>query len=244
MMTKGLVSYNSVTKIDKMPFTQEQLNKKVEECFDHAVDMLNKQGEINPMLDIEFEEPNGKQGILAIVLVGDDRARWATFVRGIGLLLSAIKRMGKIKDVRGVVILSEGWFSSVGKEDYEKGNFTRPSLSANRREMLMVAGLTENGIQSVQNKEIFRVEVKGKKYFNLQGLDYGKFQGAEIQVLKNFFDGYGKVFAENDPRQLGMEAMLKATNNFDQVDLDTVLKMGVEKLTKIIGGDSEYIPVK
>lgn len=221
---------------------KEELKIKIDNCFKNSEQILIDIGELIPMLDIEFTDDKDEKSIVAVVLAtGESKQVRDTFIRGLGLTFGLIKQTGKIKEVRCVAMMSEGWFSSLPKgSDISKAPL--PSQDPNRREMLIATGLTADGICLMRAKEMFSVEVKGKRHFTLndlpemnKGFDDGK---AESNVLNNFFDGYKKPAEKSQELE-----MFK--NVFASFSLDEILEKSIKVLTQRVGGlNSEFINYK
>lgn len=225
---------------------KEELKLKVENCLKHSEQILNDSGSLIPMLDIEFVDDKGEKSLIAVALAtGEDRDKRDVFIKGLGLTLGAIKRIGKIREVRCVVMMSEAWFSSPSDKNYNSGNYLRPSKDPNRREMLMASGLTADGICIMRSKEMFSVEVKGKRHFTLR--DVPELNGdplkSESAVLENFFWGYNKSMEKNERNDL-MDLMAK-TGAFKSMSFDEMLQKAIKVLTTQVGGvKSEFINYK
>lgn len=224
---------------------KEALKLKVENCFQNAEKMLQDSGSLIPMLDIEFLDDKEKKCVMAVGLaVGDDKDVRDKFIKGLGLTLGAMKRIGKIKEVSCVVMMSEAWFSSVSKEEAKSG-FKLPSQDQNRREMLVASGLTADVICLMRSKEMFSVEVKGKRHFTLSDIKEivggAEPQNVESNVLNNFFVGYKKALEDNpENRRRDEMAVL-----FKDASLDQLLESAVKVLTQHVGGvKSEFINKK
>ena len=222
--------------------TKDELKVKIDKCFENSEQIMLERGELIPMLDIEFIDDTGEKQIMAVVLAtGKDRNVRDKFIQGLGGTLGLVKRMGKIKGVECVVMMSEAWFSSPSKEQYEKGNYYKmPSQDPHKREMLMATGLTNDGICLMHGKEMFSVEVKGKRHFTLSDIPEMKkgFESMESNVLNNFFVGY-KNATENSKKNELFDVMF---SKFGDMPLDEILQRSIKILTQQVGGlNSEFI---
>src|SRR6185295_2456456 len=149
---------------------KKELETRLEESFAYAEEILVKNGKLIPMFEIEFIDEKDKKNIIMVGLALDDNnIKRNKFIKGLGLMFGAYKRMGKIKEVVCVVMTSEAWISYVTKEEYKlkHGKVGRPSEDPDRKEMLIVSGLTSDGICLLKAKEMITIEVKGKRHFSL-----------------------------------------------------------------------------
>ncbi len=215
---------------------KDELQIKVNECFEHAEKVLSERGELMPMLDIEFTNAQGGKELMAIGLaIGDERKKRDAFITGLGLLMAVAKQLGKIQEVKCIVMMSEAWFSTPSKSEYKlmHGKIRMPSEDPNRREMLMAYGLTADGIIVIKSKEMLTVEVKGKKHFTLIDMPTMKeYVSAESNVLARFFKGYEKGMEDNERNR----TLLSASFLFKDIPLDELLNRSIKVLTQQVGG--------
>lgn len=216
-----------------------ELQNKIDKCFENAERMLNERGELIPMIDIEFEMADKKKAVIAIVLAtGDDRNARNAFITGIGMGMGIIKRLGKINEVRCVALMSEAWFSTYDK-NVDINNVPMPSKDPKRREMLIATGLTAKGLCVMKGKELFSVEVKGKRHFRLE--DRPEMSGGtkhESAMLEHFFTGYKKAQETTEKNtMLDTMAVLFKDMTFDEM-LPRILKVITENIK---GYKSEFI---
>lgn len=225
---------------------KEALKLKIEQCFKNSERILVSSGELIPMLDIEFVTDKGEKSAIVVGLaIGDEKIKRDMFIKGLGLMMGTIQKIGKIKGVNCVVMMSEAWFSvmdSKGKDAYEKAMHAMPSKDPNRREMLIASGLTADGLCLMKTKEMFSVEVKGKRHFTLTDFKEGtEALQAESNVLNNFFDGYKKSTEDNEKNRL-IEASAQL---FSSMTLDELIERSVKVLTSQVGGlNSKFINYK
>jgi hypothetical protein len=211
--------------------TKEELKNKIELYFENAEKMLVKQGSLIPMLDVEFVDENGKDCVMAVVMANDNKDK---FIRGFGLVMGAIQRLGKIKEVKCIVMMSEAWFSSPSKEEYKKNPNQMPSQDPNRREMLMAVGLTADGKCLMHSKEMFSILVKGKRHFTLKevpelNMEKGKMQS---NVLDNFFFGFKKALEDSEKNKF----LDLIAPSIKDTTLNEVLERAIKALTSSVGG--------
>jgi len=223
------------------------LEERIEKSFEHCVKIMENSGEeLAPMLDIEYIDENDKTGNVVCVVMSNDPERQQKFIGSLGVVFAGVKRMGRIKEVKSVLFMSEGWFTTLTNEEVEKAggikNIPKPSQMKNKREMLLVSGRTEDKTYGIKNKEIIRTEVKGKKYFSLA--DFNKDGGtASIEkapILDEFFDGYEFTINNHDPK--GDELQKKAIEHamFKDISTEHIIKLGIERVFKTVGGEVEY----
>lgn len=224
--------------------TKEELKLDIDKSFELAESLLNKQGELIPMLEINFKDEHDKNGRVAVVLaVGDNKNRRDAFIRGLGLVFGAMRRMRKIKEVRYIGMMTEGWFSTPSKEEMKlmHGNVLPPSQDPNRREMLIATGLTADGLCVMKSKEMFSVEVKGKRHFTLENIpemNDKNVSEAKSYMLDNFFIGYKKAEEDSERNRL-LDVMI---GKFSNISFDEMLGRSIKVLTQQVGGiDSKFI---
>lgn len=220
--------------------TKEKLQLKIDKCFENAEKMLIENGSLTPMLDIEFIDEKGRNCIMAVVLAdGDDKQRRYNFIRGLGLTVGSIKALGKIKEVEAIAMMSEAWFSTLPK-DADISKAPRPSEDPNRGEMLIATGMTADGTCLMHAKQMFSVEVKGKRHFTLNDLPEMSDKSGKHQsdLLNQFFIG----LKASEQTQYDMSSLKE---HFAKMSLDEMIQGGIKALTRQVGGlESEIIKSK
>lgn len=172
--------------------TRETLKQKVNEGFDFAMKSMQEQGFLYTMFDICFVDMNGKTAA-AVPVLGDNEAIKQRFkiISEIGEYLGSLTNEGYIKEVLYVLTFSETWFSSESKENLESGNYVMPSKKQEKREALMVAEQSYNGLKCCEMKEIKRV-IPDSKFFTLESNEIFEkvTEKFESELLDSFFKSY------------------------------------------------------
>lgn len=224
--------------------TKTELTKKIDTCFENAVKMLEDQGSLIPMLDLEFKDSTGKNSIIAIVLADETKEMRDKFIKGLGSLFGGIQLTGKIQEVSCISMMSEAWFSTPSKEEVKQDSYKIPSQDPKRRECLIATGLTPDGTCIMRTKEMFSVEIKGKRHFSLRDLPEMKGNNpekTESNLLGQFFDGYKYTLSRTIPKEYSAESELMRA-----VPLEKLIEKGIEFLIKEVGQGklkSEFINV-
>lgn len=220
---------------------KEELKKRVDKCFSFAERMLTETGSMVPMLDLYYIDMEDKPKKIGVVLAGDDKKKRDAFIRGLGVIFGMMTKLGKIKDVESVCIMSEAWGTShqIG-EDISKAPM--PSQSPNRMELLMVSGLTPTGDCVFRAKEMISIEVKGKRHFSLKDLpvDQGKeaTNAAESGMLQQFYDGLKHGLEPNAADGSPGEDLARS------LSMEDLFAKSVESLARFVGSDSEIVNLK
>lgn len=218
--------------------TKDELKTEVDKTFELATKMLNDTGSIVPFLEVSFTLADGKPSKIGVVIGGSDQQQSAFFIKGLGFLMGVFKKLDKIKEVNHIAMMSEGWFitSSQAELKLNHGQFRRPSEAPDRKEMLMVIGLSEEKVMAMKAKEIFRVEVKGKSHFTLQDMPKEmdvsnskptEEEGAFQSSLSSFFASYKRALIVPEP---------PGQFDFKNLSFEDCIKSGIKVLLQNIKG--------
>ena len=218
----------------------ELLKKKIEKELETGVKMLNDLGSIQPMISIDFVLDDGKETIVPIMIMDDNKPKRDMFLNGLGILFGLYKTIGRVKELNSITMLSEAWMSVVKKQDAEMKRYPKPSEDPNRIEALIVSGIGVDGVCLMTGKEIVSVEVKGKRHFSLNEITHMKDAVVvESTPLKAFMDGFNRVINEKDKEKIAF--LMQGFTLFKDKTFDEMLKGGIDVLVKQVGGLSSQI---
>lgn len=223
-----------------MAMSQEQLKEKVEECFSFGEQTLSANGDLPPMLEVDWIGMDDKSCRSMVVMAFGEKDKRDKFIRGLGVTLGMMERIGKVKETRSVCMISEAWLSRHHK-DVDMKKVKMPSEDPNRVDALVVAAMTRDGECLFRAKEmtIVDTDMNGRRHFSLHDLPEQTQQGAvsaESNILKQFYDGqkHGLTFTGADD--------LPGADEAKRLPMEELFELSVKNLVKVIGGlDSEII---
>lgn len=217
--------------------TKEELNTRVEKSLERAELILSDTGGLPSILEIHFTDDNGKKNMQGIVLVGSTPEDGHKTIRGLGLIFGAMKRLNKVQELHCVVMMSETWFSTFKKDEYKLPHKS-PSEDPNLREMLSVCGQTLDGIILMKGKEMFSVEVKGKRHFTLKDFPIDEpDKHGQSNILDAFFKGYNIALEPSEKNKM-LDGMVE---NIKDMPLQELLPRAFKVLADHVGGHVEQV---
>lgn len=232
---------------------QKELQVKVDACFIQLERGLAQNGQFIPMIDIEMTDDSNQKFVMPVAMAVKNDEELRKLILGLGLCLGGIKQIGKIKEINCIVMLSEGYFMKVSKEEYEKIKNTssiKPSSNIDRREMLLAIGLSDDGSIAVKAKEKFTVEVKGKNIYSLSEVSDMKSiptKESYVPMLKTFFDGVVDRIKGSERYKIDHpEDYIRTFTSMHRKDksLNDVLDIAIEHLMENMGGNFKHVSVK
>lgn len=197
---------------------KEELDEKVEFSFKFAEKCMNESGGFYLMFEIIFKDSEGKTGNCVMVL-GDDAVlkNRAKYVSSMGGIFSVMQVAKKIEYVKCVLMTTEAWISHKSVDEYKANPNAMPSDDPKRKEVLLVCGLTTEGLTTMKAKEIGRIHDK----FILTDMPEMKEneQGGDNYLLGRFYYGFKRGLEFKDLYPESHERRMKEIENMNVVEI-------------------------
>ena len=234
-----IFSNNNLVKMNK-----KDLDEKIENVFDFAVETMSKNGSFISMCEIIFEEVEGVKNSILFGF-GDEESMNKRFLlyKGLGNVFGLLKYFNRIKNVQCFIMTSEAWMTKIDKDKYPNGNFPLPSQlpREQRAEVLITMAQTTEGLQKTKCKEITRTKaLNGKVFISLNDMTQPEgFKEQKILSADDFFNSYN-----TNAERLKPLGDLNILEMYKEKDLAVLLDKMISDLVRLVCPEGKLVNIK